>query len=85
MAQDEIETARLAVVADIGIDGPIDEFHVHEALHVSSLVMNLVERELMEAPAIAADPDWFRRVYSIREALFDLYQTIGAHEAEEAK
>ncbi|MCK5934133.1 MAG: hypothetical protein KAG89_18395 [Fulvimarina manganoxydans] len=54
-----------------------DEFHRHEALHMASVIMTLVETELVEAEAIKANPDWSRRASEIHLSLFDLYQAIG--------
>jgi hypothetical protein len=53
-------------------------FGCHEALHVASLLMEEVDRHLAEHPAVALNPDWYRLAVRAQEALFELYQEIGA-------
>ncbi|TFF22888.1 hypothetical protein E3C22_10535 [Jiella endophytica] len=45
---------------------------------MASVIMDLVERELIEAEAIKANGDWSARAADIHQRLFDLYQAIGA-------
>jgi hypothetical protein len=55
-----------------------DDYSRHEALHMSSFLMDAVARALMEHPAIRAKPEWAALVEKAHQALFDLYQAIGA-------
>ncbi len=59
-----------------------DAFLVHEVLHMSSFLMMSVENELMEHPAIQANEEWSALAAKAHQALFDLYQTIGASTVE---
>lgn len=55
----------------------------HEALHVTGLLRDLVERELYEHLAIQANPKWLELADKACSALFDLYQAIGAEHMKE--
>ena len=55
-----------------------DPFLVHEVLHMSSFLMQSVDHELMEHPAIQGNEEWSALAAKAHQALFDLYQTIGA-------
>jgi hypothetical protein len=50
----------------------------HEALHVASILTDMVGERLMEHPAISANPEWFRLAEEAQEKLYELYQAIGA-------
>jgi hypothetical protein len=50
----------------------------HEALHVSSIVANLIADRLMEHGAVIQNPEWYRLAQQAHSAMFDLYQAIGA-------
>ena len=56
-----------------------DELLIHEALHMACFLMRSVDSELLEHPAIKGDPHWSRLADTAHQALFDLYQAIGAH------
>ncbi|MFC3074193.1 hypothetical protein [Shinella pollutisoli] len=63
-------------------------FGFHEAASTASLILDLVDERLLQHPAIAGNPDCFRLAARASEALFNLYQTLGAvqiaaHEPEE--
>ncbi|MDF1634883.1 hypothetical protein [Mycoplana sp. MJR14] len=54
----------------------------HEATHTASIVLDLVDQHLLHHPAIAANPEWFRHASKASEALFNLYQSMGAAQLE---
>ncbi|WP_242222892.1 hypothetical protein [Shinella zoogloeoides] len=66
-------------------------FGFHEAVHTTSIVLDLVDDQLLHHPAIAGNPDWFRLAARASEALFNLYQAMGsaqlvaAHASSEGK
>jgi hypothetical protein len=53
-------------------------FGFHEAVHTASIVLDLVDEQLLHHPAIAGDSEWFRLASRASEALFNLYQSMGA-------
>lgn len=50
----------------------------HEALHVASMLSALVDERLCDHPAVLLVPEWYALAERAQEALFDLYQAIGA-------
>lgn len=50
----------------------------HEATHTASIVLDLLDQHLLRHPAITANPEWFRYASRASEALFNLYQSMGA-------
>lgn len=52
-------------------------FGMHEALHTTSVVMEIVASHVMESPAIVKDPELYRLAHQAHENLFNLYQAIG--------
>ncbi|HEV7305191.1 hypothetical protein [Ensifer sp.] len=50
----------------------------HEALHVASMLGDLVDGRLCDHPAVLMVPEWYALAERAQEALFDLYQAIGA-------
>ena len=59
------------------IDYAPGSFGCHEALHMASVAADIVDRTLLEHPAIAAMPEWKTLADKAHQALFDLYQAIG--------
>jgi len=55
----------------------VDDYHVHEVLHMSSFLMSAVGTELCEHDAIKQKPRWEKLAEKAHQALFDLYQAIG--------
>lgn len=53
-------------------------FGFHEAVHTTSIVLDLVDDQLLHHPAIAGNDEWFRLAAKASEALFNLYQSMGA-------
>lgn len=53
-------------------------FGFHEAVHTTSIVLDLVDDQLLHHPAIAGNSEWFRLASRASEALFNLYQSMGA-------
>lgn len=52
-------------------------FGCHEALHMASVIAEMVDERLCQHPAISARPDWLQRAETACQALHDLYQEIG--------
>jgi hypothetical protein len=81
---DEIETERLSDVqwaADGGTrfeDFMPGTFGCHEAMHMASVLVDMVGNQLLEHPAILQNADWYRAASQARQTLFQLYQAIGA-------
>lgn len=53
-------------------------FGFHEAVHTTSIVLDLVDDQLLHHPAIAGNAEWFQLAARASEALFNLYQSMGA-------
>lgn len=53
-------------------------FGCHEALHVTHLVVDLIERELVQHSAVLLDPSWFDRIREAQALLYRAYQEAGA-------
>jgi len=47
-------------------------------VHTASIVLDLVDDQLLHHPAIAGNSEWFRLAARASEALFNLYQSMGA-------
>lgn len=56
----------------------LTEYHHHEALHASSMVLSIVEEHIMEHPAVSEIPKRKELADKAHQALFDLYQLIGS-------
>jgi hypothetical protein len=63
--------------------GP-ETFGCHEALHVTHLLYDLIETQLLSHGAILQNADWFKHVYKAQAELGELYQSIGAAHFAEA-
>ncbi|MFD1328861.1 hypothetical protein [Mycoplana ramosa] len=48
-------------------------FGCHEALHVTHLVVDLIERELVGHSAVLLDPAWYQRVREAQALLYTAY------------
>lgn len=53
-------------------------YDCHEALDRASIIMNLLDTQLLEHSAIIANPAWFKLVHDAHTHIFNLYQLIGA-------
>lgn len=61
------------------------DYKTHEVLHMSSFLMQSVDRELLEHDAIKNNREWRLLAETAHEALHELYQAIGAaHLSEES-
>lgn len=49
----------------------------HEGLHAASIVLDMVERQLMDHPAVVVNKDWYAQAAAAHHHLFELYQAIG--------
>jgi hypothetical protein len=63
--------------------GQMDAFGRHEVLHMSLFLAQCVEEQLMDHEQIRSNPDWMRLAETANDALFRLYQAIGAADAPE--
>ena len=54
----------------------------HEATHTAFIVLDLLDQHLLHHPAIAGNPEWFRHASRASEALFNLYQSMGAAQVD---
>lgn len=52
-------------------------FGCHEALHMASMLAEMVDERLCEHPAIQLNPEWSRMADAARHMLFTLYNAIG--------
>lgn len=50
----------------------------HEALHMASVLADMVDTHLVEHPAVVAVPEWAEKARAALDALADLYQAIGS-------
>lgn len=56
----------------------------HEALHAASIVLDMLERQLLDHPSIVVQKDWYAKAVAAHQSLFELYQAIGgAHIPDE--
>ena len=55
-----------------------DSYSRHEALHMASFFMNAIDRELKEHDYVKSEQDCLALAEKAHQALFDLYQLIGA-------
>lgn len=77
----DLEQQRLADLTEIG-DVDLQQFApgtfgCHEAMHTTSLMLDMTDDHLLGHPAILADPEFYRLAGNVHEALFALYQAIG--------
>ena len=75
------EQQRLADLAEIG-DVDLTQFApgtfgCHEAMHTTSLMLDMTDDHLLQHPTILANPEFYRLAGQVHEALFALYQAIG--------
>ena len=56
----------------------VDAFARHEALHMSLFLCEAVGAQLLEHPAVSAHVPWARLAEEAHDALWRLYQAIGA-------
>ncbi|MCF3638739.1 hypothetical protein LXM94_01975 [Rhizobium sp. TRM95111] len=57
----------------------------HEATHTASIVLDLLDQHLVAHPAIVGDAQWFRLASRASEALFNLYQAMGAAQIDQGQ
>jgi len=80
-AEADSERQRLADLVEIG-DIDLSQyapgtFGCHEAMHTTSIMLDMTDDQLLHHPAILADPDFYRLAGEVHDALFALYQAIG--------
>jgi len=49
----------------------------HEALHMASVLMEMVDERLCQHPAVLLKPEWRNKAEAARDLLMELYQDIG--------
>ncbi len=85
----EIESERQLLIADLAQEREQDvaeliasvapgTFACHEAMHMTSVVMDNIDQHIADHPAIAANPEWFRLATRASETLFRLYEEIAS-------
>ena len=52
-------------------------FSYHEALDRTSMVLNILDNNVLSHPAILLDPEAHRLAYEAHSKLFNLYQYLG--------
>ena len=91
MDEDEVEAERQHKLAELresdrerGEKQPLEfrygaeSFGCHEALHVTNLVLALIDRELGSHGAVIQNAEWYAHVRKAQDELWALYQKIGA-------
>ena len=53
--------------------------YIHEAMDRSQVFMDMLGDHLLEHPAVVCDPQAFRWAHDAHQALFNLYQHLGAY------
>ena len=61
----------------------LDSFHWHEALDRSMIVAETFAHYVQEHPAVCQTPALKKKANAIAAELFELYQAVGSHSAEE--
>lgn len=56
----------------------LDSFGRHEALHMASFLMGAIDEQLLSHAQVQANPEWKALAETAFDALFSLYQAIGA-------
>jgi hypothetical protein len=78
----QIEQDRLRALADLEKDAGAKfapgTMGCHEALHMSNVLADTLDRQLLTHPAIILNPAWYARVGRACDELGTLYQEIGA-------
>jgi len=64
------------------MENKIDEFHYHEALDRASVCGDILEHALASHPVIKANEKFKDKVDQAQQALWELYQMIGAEHLE---
>lgn len=77
----EIEENRQQALADLEADASAKfapgTMGCHEALHTAWILLDTLDRHLLEHPAIVLNPAWYKRVARAHDELFEVYQDIG--------
>jgi hypothetical protein len=66
------------------LEEPYNDGHTHEALHMTSVLIDMVERYVGDTRCAAEFPDVYDAVKKTSDALADLYQLIGSKFNEES-
>lgn len=56
----------------------LDEFHLHEALHMSLFLAEAIESQLIDHPFVEQNPECLELAEKANAALLELYQLIGS-------
>lgn len=73
------------LLEDAGWDLAMDKygpgsFGFHEALHTASIVMEMFDQYVLEHPSIVSDPVLYLNTARAFDALFEVYQNLGARQ-----
>jgi hypothetical protein len=49
----------------------------HEAFHVSHMIVELIQKELLEHSAVLLDPEWYAQVAEAQDSLYQAYLHAG--------
>ncbi|MBP1296644.1 hypothetical protein [Bradyrhizobium elkanii] len=60
-------------------------FACHEALHMASVLVGIVEVELVDHASIQDNPEWLKLAEDARDSLTALYQKIGVAHGEASR
>jgi hypothetical protein len=97
MKNDDIEADRARAIARL-LEGKPDKgeraslefrfgpggFGCQEALHASHIIVDMIQRHLIDHPSIILNADWYARARRAQDEIGSLYQTIGeAHVADD--
>jgi len=52
-------------------------FGCHEAVHVNSLIVRLIDNELLNHSAVLLDPEWYHLVREAQRMLYEAYRLGG--------
>lgn len=56
----------------------VNKLQKHEVLHVSSIILDMIDNHLLQHPAIENNPLWKKLAGETFDAAYKLYQQIGA-------
>lgn len=74
----EIEKDRQDALRKIPKDvDPVGDFSMHEALDRTSVVMDILDRTLLDHHSIVNNPKFYKMAHEAHTMLFNLYQEIG--------
>ena len=76
--EEEIEQIRRDNARNGELLDEIDGLTHHEALHASSMIIDIIDRGLLQHHAVYVDRKAFKLAYDAHTAVFNLYQYLGS-------